>query len=709
MKNLLILPFFLLVFYLNAQDVYHSTLDNNLQSDYGLSAVAQWVLPNTETATLNISNNYGSTVTSFTPTGQIFSQARRLVVAQGNEPWDAGHLYSNQTDIASGDKCLLVIWLRSPTPGAKVNFFAENNIDFKKEAFATASPSTAWEMYTIPFASSAAYAANTLNCGLQLAFLNQTIELGGMAFLNYKNFVQLADMPVLLNNDTYPGIEPNAPWRAEAAASIEQTRKANLTVEVRDPNGNPLPNAQVYLEMKQHEFKFGTAVISSFFNQGNDQNDIYEQKMLNLDGAGHGFNEVVFENDLKWWGWEEHWYSSWDQIALAVQWLHDHDISIRGHNLVWPGWEYSPPDLVQHQNDPNYLLNRIHNHLNSILGYPGVGTEMVDWDVLNEITENNDFANALAGTPGFSTGRELYAQIFKQADLLAPNSKMYLNDYVAIEHGDSPGNGIALWKSRIDELQAAGANIEGIGFQGHFGASPTGIPRVKEIYDEFWNTYGLEAKISEYDISKFVPAQTQAQYMRDILTISFAHPSLKGFLMWGFWDGAHWTNNAPIFNNDWSLKPSGEAFIDQVFHQWWTNTSAQASTSGDVTLRGFRGKYRLRVACGNNIQEQDIVLDGDKTLTVTLNCTTRTREEETDFGFTVQPNLVSNQMAVRWESFQTPTVVEVYNALGQRMVAVQQPLGNAYVFEVSNWPAGVYFVRGDFDGNLVSRQVLVHR
>lgn len=709
MKKLLISSFLLLITRLSAQDAYHNALDTKFQNEYGLPSVTQWVLPNTETATLSSMSNYGSVISSITPIGQIFTLARQLVVSQGNNPWDAGHIYPNFTALANGDKCLVTVWLRSPTPNAKVNIFVENSSTYFKEVYATVNLSNDWKLYAIPFASTDVYAVNTLNSGLHLAHLNQTVQVGGMAILNFKNTVQLSDLPVLLNNDTYSGIDPNAPWRAEAAASIEQIRKANLSVEVRDFNGNPLPNANVYLEMQQHEFKFGTAVISSFFNNGNDQNDIYEQKLLNLDGAGHGFNEVVFENDLKMPAWEQHWYSSQPQIADAVQWLKDHEVSIRGHNLVWPGWDYSPPDLEANQNNPNYLRTRIRNHLKSILGYPGIGTEMIDWDVLNEITYNNDYADALAGTPGFVTGRELYAQVFKQADSLAPNSVMYLNDYVAIEQGDSPTNGIALWKSRLNELLAAGAPVEGIGFQGHFGASPTGIPRVKEIYDDFWASYGLESKVTEYDISNLVPPQTQAQYMRDILTITFAHPSQKGFLMWGFWDGAHWLGNAPIYKEDWSLKPSGTAFIDQVFNQWWTNAWAQTPVSGNVTLRGFKGKYRIRVACGNSIQEQDVVLDGDKTVVFNLNCTTRTREAPEEVSFSISPNLVRNQLVANWETPISPNGLYVFNALGQLMANTQKPEGGEYVFQTENWPSGVYIVKGDFGGKSVSRKVFVLR
>lgn len=695
---------------LQAQDAYHTYLDTFLQNNYTLPAPQQWVLPNTETATLAGAINYGGSTSNITVVGQPFTQARRRVVTQQANPWDAGHLYISSTNIASGDKCLIMIWLRSEGADGKVNIFAENNVTYFKEAFATVNVKPEWRLYAVPFQSQAAYAAGALNIGLHLAFNNQTIEVGGAACLNYKNTVFFSQLPVFLQNDSYPGQEPDAPWRAEAAASIEQIRKANLTVEVRKTNGQPAPNAVVKVEMLQHDFKFGTAVISSKFNGGDDYDPVYEQKLLNLDAQGHGFNEVVFENDLKWPGWEQHWYSSQPEIADDVQWLHDHGISVRGHNLVWPGWNYSPPDINAGAT-PAYIKNRMRAHIEDILTYPGIGNEMTDWDVLNEITTNNDYANHFASTPGYITGRELYPEIFKQADSLANAPKWYLNDYVAIEQGDSPSNGIAAWRSRIDELLAAGAPIDGLGFQGHFSASPTGIPRVKEIYDEFWNAYGLEAKVTEYDIDKLVPAQTQAAYMRDILTITFAHPSMKGFLMWGFWDGAHWTANAPIFREDWSLKPSGEAFISQVFDEWWTNESGFSNADGEYFVRGFKGYYKVSVACENGGEDvRYLWLLQDTTLVFDNVCLVGTQEPVHAFGLQVSPTLATDEVNITWEhaGAPVPIVLRMSDVLGQVLETQKLPATTLqYSFQTQNRPSGVYFVSIEGGGRRETVRVIV--
>lgn len=106
--------------------------------------------------------------------------------------------------------------------------------------------------------------------------------------------------------------------------------------------------------------------------------------------------------------------------------------------------------------------------------------------------------------------------------------------------------------------------------------------------------YAKEIEITEYDIQSSDP-ELQADFLRDYLTINFSHPSVSGFTMWGFWDGAHWKGNAPIFYKDFSLKKSGEMYKRLVFGDWWTNASGAADQGGRYTVRGFKGEYEITV------------------------------------------------------------------------------------------------------------------
>ncbi|NJN33668.1 MAG: hypothetical protein HC817_04850 [Saprospiraceae bacterium] len=321
MKKVFILIFVSLLCNVYAQDAYHTKLVDSLNKKFTLPKTGKWVFSDNEATTQGIAGNYGGSTTNITVTDALFTRGQRRVVTQGNNPWDAGHTYKNKLPIAKSDKCLIIIWLRSTTTNAKVSFFAENATTFNKEIIASVSPSSTWRMYLAPFESSSAYAVDALSVGLHLASRSQTIEIGGAALINYEKSIIFNQLPLDLDLGKYNGSEPDAAWRKDAEQSIDQLRKANLTVKVTTPTGQAVSGAEVRFEMLQHEFKFGTAVVSNMFNGGSALNPTYEEKILNLDGKGHGFNEIVFENDHKWPAWEERWFSSQPEIAQDMTFL----------------------------------------------------------------------------------------------------------------------------------------------------------------------------------------------------------------------------------------------------------------------------------------------------------------------------------------------------------------------------------------------------
>ena len=71
-----------------------------------------------------------------------------------------------------------------------------------------------------------------------------------------------------------------------------------------DAHRQPITDVQVKIEMLQHEYAFGTAIDERKIAGNKNQNNTYQNKLFNLDGKGHGFSEVVYENGLKWPAWE---------------------------------------------------------------------------------------------------------------------------------------------------------------------------------------------------------------------------------------------------------------------------------------------------------------------------------------------------------------------------------------------------------------------
>ncbi|MCC6460611.1 MAG: endo-1,4-beta-xylanase [Saprospiraceae bacterium] len=608
---------------LSAQTAYYTNLINQLSAGYQLNG-GSWSIAADEQQVLGNAIVYGSTLSVATVSNQPFSKAATLTIAApGADPWSAGFFVSNTQAIAAGDRLLLVVWVRSATAtNGRANLFVEHADTYAKEIYLGLDATPAWKQYLVPFEADQAYAAGKLHIGMHTGLQVQTLQVGGLALRNYAKAYALSQLPTELHLD-YAGSAPDAPWRAPAAARIEQLRKADLRVSVTGPGGTPLSGATVEVEMLQHAFKFGSAITGVRIAGNHNQNNQYEQKILDFDGKGHGFNEVVFENDLKWDAWEEQWSASPAEIVKALDWLQARRISVRGHNLVWPGWSYLPNDLQPNALNLAYLKSRIDERIETMLTYPGLAGRIAEWDALNEITANQDLANAFKGSPGYPTGRELYRDILHKIKTVDPDMPAYLNDYVTIDLGNAPGSPVyEQCRQYVQEIYDAKAPVEGIGFQGHINGGLASMYTIEQTLDDFYNRFGYRAKITEFDLSELISDSLGVRFSSDFLTLAFSHPSVDGFLSWGFWDGAHWHDNAPFFDQNWNLKPVGQAFADLLFDQWWTRETRSTDANGKAEIRGFKGLYRVSVLCnGATVAVDTLQLDQNLQLNYTCGLT----------------------------------------------------------------------------------------
>jgi GH35 family endo-1,4-beta-xylanase len=411
----------------------------------------------------------------------------------------------------------------------------------------------------------------------------------------------------------YPGAETDAPWRTQAAAQIDQIRKADLSVSVVDLSGSPVPGAAVHVAMQQHAFGFGSAVQAFRLRDTNPQHAQYKAKVAEL------FNVATFENDLKWQPWEGEWGSQFTkQGALnAMNWLAQQGIDARGHVMVWPGADNLPADIRQMLADNDLtpaeqqtVRTRIANHIANI----GAATygKISDWDVINETRTNNDLMREL------SEGNQAMTNWFEQAAAAtSPGTGLYINDYNILNRWGRGANRSQYFNT-IQSLHNDAAPITGVGFQGHFTeADIVGPEEVWQVLDQF-QALGLDMQVTEFDFDT-TNEQLQADFTRDFMTAVFAHEGMDAFIQWGFWEGAHWRPNAAMFRNDWSMKPSGEAYMDLVFNEWWTDELSTANSSGAASVRGFKGDYEVTAsAAGESVTVDATLSDGGETLTVVV-------------------------------------------------------------------------------------------
>ena len=604
---------------------YKNAVENQLLVDYEIRTVS-YPFGNDESAINEASyiygdaGQYGLAISN----GQIFTEEQIIGVEKaGINPWDSGFGIRSTTAVSKGDAVLLTFFAKREVESeSELSFFAEDGSTFDKEFLIKAQLTEDWQQYFISFEASKDYGVGELVFGIHLGAIQQVFYLAGWMSFNYEKNHELSELPNTFMQGAYDGSDPNSPWRDEANQYIEDERKVGISIIVKDPSGNPIADLPIHVEMLEHDFGFGSAFVTCRMPGNNCYDATYVEKLSNLDGKGHGFNVGVTENALKWDAWEEQWIGTPTEAVSAIQYLSEQGIEMRGHTLFWPGFGNMPDDINANRNDLGKIRDRINARIGTMINHPQLKGLIREWDVFNEIITNRDLEEIFQRDSNFETGREIYLEILKAIRDIDPELKLYLNDFIVLSGGGTTSATEQLYMDFIKELTESDIKIDGIGFQCHIGSSPTSIFKMRQTFTDYAELVGPNLSITEYDIEGNVDEEVQASYMSDILTAAFGHPAVNSFIMWGFWDNNHWKNNAAMFRSDWSIKPSGQVFIDKVFKEWWTDANVTSDDGGDAFLKGFKGRYRITVGSGDQAQSQEFYIDDWYEAEVTYDMTT---------------------------------------------------------------------------------------
>jgi hypothetical protein len=165
---------------------------------------------------------------------------------------------------------------------------------------------------------------------LSLGYRPQKIVVADIRLVNFGHTAAIDDLPMM--PASYPGMEPDAPWREQAAARIERYRKSDLELVVVDREGNPVTAATVGARLTRHTFGFGCIYPARLYRDqifDAAELEIFHRHFKRL------FNKAVLPDSLKWKNFER---VGRVYAPTAVRWLEQNGIRVRGHVLVWPGW-----------------------------------------------------------------------------------------------------------------------------------------------------------------------------------------------------------------------------------------------------------------------------------------------------------------------------------------------------------------------------------
>lgn len=492
------------------------------------------------------------------------------LVARTTEPIEAGDVlhmsfYMRTIEATDGVGRLEFVFERASSPWEKwATFLAETPVGGE------------WQRFDVPFVVGGDYPSRTAQATMRVGYPSQIIQIADVHLINYGKEVTVDQLQRTALS--YAGKEPDAAWRQAARERIEKIRKGDLEIRVVDSDGQPIAGAEVGVHMQRHAFPFGATIYARTLNH--PPNFRYREEFLRL------FNAATIGNALKWPNWED-----WGRYhgTRALEWLREHDIVVRGHNLVWQSWGLLPPDVRNLQNDPEALQKRILTHINRIVSE--LKGQIIGWDVVNEHIDKHVLTDIL--------GLEAMVEWFQAAHEADPDAELFVNEYNILSAGGVSNKTQDAYYELIEYLLDNGAPLSGIGMQSHFTMSVTPPERIWAILDRF-AVFGVPIWITEFDLQLNFPdsedyQQFAADYLRDFYTAAFSHPAVEGIIIWGFrdedWDG--WLHQAPIFYNDWTLKPSGQAYIDLVFGEWWTDEVGKTDEDGVYRVRAFLGDYEI--------------------------------------------------------------------------------------------------------------------
>ncbi|KAJ3000075.1 hypothetical protein HDV02_000723 [Globomyces sp. JEL0801] len=510
---------------------------------------------------------------------------------QTQHPWEIQISSPISISIQKGDAFVIELWIRCDTFATTTVTLEQNYASYEKLIHYTINNmNSIWTKYEIPFVASFGIEKGQSQLVFFLGYGKQTFELGQVRLIKHTNSNSLP--PLRLE---YDGMHERSPWRLEAEINIEKYRKSNLSIVIKDQFGQPIPNVNIKIRMKKHQFLFGTSIRSKLLLQDQQYQDHVKKY----------FNTIVFENELKWHHWiqqqsnqDDHFRLDWTKQAM--EWCLKEEIAIRGHTLVWGNWDHTPHHIPHDERVYTFLKDFIKDIVGTLKG------QIIHWDVLNELFQNQDYIKYL--------GKESIIEWLKLTKELDTKTKTYLNDYPVPDWEVS----IKSVQDTIEYIQSNHGVLDGLGIQGHVNETPWSIPQYLVMLNRF-HQYNLSMVLSEFD-TIIKDQELEAMFLKDMLIATFSHPSMIGFLTWGFWDNANWRNQGLFFNLDWTAKPTLKVYDDLVFNKWWSNCDGYTDLKGVYDTRVFQGEFEVHVQIANQTKiYKATVGKDDLSLDITIN------------------------------------------------------------------------------------------
>lgn len=409
----------------------------------------------------------------------------------------------------------------------------------------------------------------------------------------------------------------NSELRSQIDRNIEKNRKGGATIEVVDRDGNPVKNVLINIQQKTHSFLFGCNAFVLGQLESPEENEQYEKLFTRI------FN---FATVPIYWGatepqqgklrYKEGGADIWRRppVNRFIPFAKKYDLTLKAHPLLWH--EHNPAWLPQDADSLKLLYQKRFRELSA-----RYTNDIPIWEVTNESS------GCPKSYPLFSEDRAYVEWAFNEAASLFGNKNLLMiNDYTKFNEIPSSEN---VYYQQIQRLLDKGVRVQGIGFQFHIWFEPDLMKKylagerylpekMLEVYDEFAK-FNLPLYITEIT----VPTPDgddgeiiQAEVVKNLYRLWFSVPSMAGITYWNLGDiMAYDKENSAVsglVDKDMNPKPSYLVLDELINKEWNTHLNMKTNDEGEISFRGFYGKYTITVSKDDTQQSFDLELSQSK-------------------------------------------------------------------------------------------------
>ncbi len=314
-----------------------------------------------------------------------------------------------------------------------------------------------------------------------------------------------------------------------------------------------------------------------------------------------------------------------DEFAAQVDWALANGLVPKGHPIFWsidkafPEWLKRYPLETQWK----FIEVRVRNLVARFRGKVKV------WDLINEpmweAAPKNLPNRCWPHLESLEDLCEYIVPILRWAREEDPDAKFILNDYGMeqdpaqgpVRHQD--GHPVTAKSQRdrfidlIRRLAEDGACPDGLGMQAHTGEWME--PAVQNAILDDFSRAGVPLHYTEFwaDIKPLIKAgmdpraaeELKAEYVGNVMTVAFAHPSVESFYFWGDINGSFGFrddhNSSGLPSSSHTPTPTYWRVKELLQREWMTCEKRVSDADGRVRFRGFYGDYSLRYKFGSGM------------------------------------------------------------------------------------------------------------